>query len=64
MKSKIIIIIMDFAELVKHRQSDRKYSARAVEKEKLLQCLEAARLAPSAITPSHGSSLYLSSMGS
>ena len=39
---------MDFVELVKHRQSDRKYSARAVEKEKLLQCLEAARLAPSA----------------
>ncbi|MDD4108256.1 MAG: nitroreductase family protein [Prolixibacteraceae bacterium] len=39
---------MDFAELVKRRQSDRKYSPVAVEKEKLVQCLEAARLAPSA----------------
>jgi nitroreductase len=39
---------MDFSELVKHRQSDRRYSARPVEKEMLFQCLEAARLAPSA----------------
>jgi nitroreductase len=39
---------MDFAELVKSRQSDRKYSGKQVEQEKLAQCLEAARLAPSA----------------
>ena len=39
---------MDFTELVKHRQSDRRYSGKPVEKEKLIQCLEAARLAPSA----------------
>ncbi len=39
---------MNFSELVKRRQSVRKYSSRAVEKEKLIQCLEAARLAPSA----------------
>lgn len=39
---------MEFSELIKHRQSDRKYSARPVEREKLLQCLEAARLSPSA----------------
>ena len=39
---------MDFGELVKIRQSDRKYRPRPVEKEKIMQCLEAARLAPSA----------------
>jgi len=39
---------MDFSELVKIRQSARKYSDRPVEKEKLLQCLETARLSPSA----------------
>ncbi len=39
---------MEFSELVKQRQSDRKYSDRPVEKEKLMQCLESARLAPSA----------------
>jgi nitroreductase len=39
---------MQFSELVKHRQSDRKYADRPVEREKLLQCLEAARLSPSA----------------
>ena len=39
---------MKFSELVKIRQSDRSYSDKPVEKEKLDQCLEAARLAPSA----------------
>lgn len=39
---------MDFLELVKKRQSDRKYESRAVEREKVVQCLEAARWAPSA----------------
>ena len=39
---------MDFLELVKLRQSDRKYISRPVEREKLERCLEAARLAPSA----------------
>lgn len=39
---------MDFATLIRHRQSDRKYSGRPVEREKLLICIEAARLAPSA----------------
>ncbi len=39
---------IDFLSLVKERQSDRKYSDRPVEKEKLMRCLEAARLAPSA----------------
>jgi len=39
---------MDFSELVKHRQSCREYLDKPVEKEKILQCLEAARLAPSA----------------
>ncbi len=37
-----------FLELVQQRQSDRKYTARPVEPEKLQRCLEAARLAPSA----------------
>jgi nitroreductase len=40
---------MEFSELVKHRQSDRIYSDKPVEKEKIIKCLEAARLAPSAV---------------
>lgn len=40
---------MNFLELVKKRQSDRKYLAnKPVEPEKIERCLEAARLAPSA----------------
>jgi len=39
---------MDFSELILHRQSCREYLDKPVEKEKILQCLEAARLAPSA----------------
>ena len=39
---------MDFSDLVRSRQSVRRYSARPVEKDKLEKCLEAARLAPSA----------------
>jgi len=35
-------------ELIQKRQSDRKYTDRAIETEKLERCLEAARLAPSA----------------
>ena len=40
---------MDFTEIAKNRQSCRKYdTSRAVEEEKILSILEAARLAPSA----------------
>ena len=39
---------MKFLELILKRQSVRKYSEKAVEKEKIERCLEAARLAPSA----------------
>lgn len=39
---------MDFSELIKVRQSDRRYKSQAVEREKIVKCLEAARLAPSA----------------
>ena len=39
---------MKFIELIQKRQSVRKYSSTAVEKEKILRCIEAARLAPSA----------------
>ena len=39
---------MDFMELVKCRQSCRQYLPKTVEQEKIEQCLEAARLAPSA----------------
>ncbi len=39
---------MDFLELVEKRQSDRKYETRPVNRELITQCLEAARLAPSA----------------
>jgi len=37
-----------FLDLVNQRQSDRKYINKSVEKEKLMRCLEAARMAPSA----------------
>jgi len=40
---------MSFLDLAKSRYSVRSYESRAVEKEKLLQVLEAARLAPSAV---------------
>ncbi len=39
---------LTFAELAKIRQSDRKYKNQVVEKEKLIQCLETARISPSA----------------
>ena len=39
---------MTFIELATLRQSTRKYSPVPVEREKLLRCLEAARIAPSA----------------
>ena len=37
-----------FSELIKRRQSTRAYIDKPVEREKILQCIEAARLAPSA----------------
>ncbi|MFA5974128.1 MAG: nitroreductase family protein [Lentimicrobiaceae bacterium] len=39
---------MNFNQLILERQSVRRYTATPVEQEKLRQCLEAARLAPSA----------------
>lgn len=39
---------MNLLDLIKTRQSDRKYLDKRVEKEKIERCLEAARLAPSA----------------
>ncbi len=39
---------MEFAELAGIRQSVRSYSGKAVEEEKLMQCIETARLSPSA----------------
>ena len=38
----------DFLELVNRRQSCRKYLDKPVEKEKIIKCMEAARVAPSA----------------
>ncbi|TCK88012.1 nitroreductase [Natranaerovirga hydrolytica] len=40
---------MDFLELAKRRYSVRKYQDKEVEKEKLLNIVEAARIAPSAV---------------
>jgi nitroreductase len=37
-----------FSQLVNKRQSNRAYHKRSVENEKIFQCIEAARLAPSA----------------
>jgi nitroreductase len=39
---------MLFSELIKQRRSVRSYKDQPVEKEKITQCLEAARMAPSA----------------
>lgn len=39
---------MDFSELILLRQSVRRFDHRSVEGEKLMKCLDAARLAPSA----------------
>lgn len=39
---------MNFSDLIKHRQSVRKYLDKPIEKEKLDQLIEAVRLAPSA----------------
>lgn len=39
---------MNFLELVKKRQSVRRYLSKEIEPDKLQRCLEAARLAPSA----------------
>jgi len=39
---------MNFTELVQKRQSTRKYSSRPVSRKLIDQCIEAARLAPSA----------------
>jgi nitroreductase len=40
--------IQSFADLVQSRRSIRKYQDKPVEREKIIQCIEAARLAPSA----------------
>lgn len=37
-----------FSELVQFRRSTRRYQNKPIEREKILQCIEAARLAPSA----------------
>lgn len=39
---------MDLLELINKRQSDRKYSSTPVDRQLIVKCLEAARLAPSA----------------
>jgi nitroreductase len=44
----LIILIMDFKDLVLHRESTRKYSDKPVEPEKIEQIMEACRMAPSA----------------
>lgn len=39
---------MEFSDLILKRQSDRKYQDRPVERDLIIKCLEAARVAPSA----------------
>ena len=46
---KLIIMLMNFLELVKARYSARKYAGRSVEIEKLEYIMECVRLAPSAV---------------
>ena len=43
---------MDFFDVIKERYSVRAYDSRPVEEEKLIQILEAGRLAPSAVNSS------------
>jgi nitroreductase len=43
-----IIINNEFLTLVKNRRSTRRFEMRQVEREKIITCVEAARLAPSA----------------
>lgn len=40
---------MAFLDIVKHRRSIRQFLDKAVERDKIMMCLEAARLAPSAV---------------
>lgn len=45
----ILAVDMDFYDLIQKRQSDRRYDAsRQVDRDLVMKCLEAARLAPSA----------------
>ena len=46
--SNVVYLCMEFSELIKLRQSVRKYTDQSGEREKITACLEAARLAPSA----------------
>ena len=39
-------LFMEFLDLVKHRKSVRNFLDRPVEREKIMMCLEAARLLP------------------
>lgn len=39
---------MDFFTLINKRQSDRKFSSKPIEEDKLMRCIEAARISPSA----------------
>lgn len=41
-------MVKSFSELIQSRRSVRKYQNRPVERDKIIQCIEAARLAPSA----------------
>jgi nitroreductase len=45
----IMVFLLDVFEAIKRRRSIRKYERTKIEKEKLLNVLEAARLAPSAM---------------
>lgn len=44
----MVLFIMNFHELVLKRQSTRKYSGESVDRKFVSECIEAARLAPSA----------------
>ena len=44
----MVLFIMNFHELVLKRQSTRKYSGESVDRKLVSECMEAARLAPSA----------------
>ena len=44
----LLYLRMEFSKLILKRQSDRKYSHDKVDREDVIRCLEAARMAPSA----------------
>lgn len=53
---------MNYFDLINNRESCRDYAAKSVEKEKLVKCIEAARVAPSACNSQPWSFIVVNSL--